>query len=264
MGTVELVEPAYWSLAGLTPMAHFGRGGAAFSGNASTILGETGNPSYTDYVGRVTLWDGDGSNPRVVTGLGDVASRPAAINAAGVYVGTSNPPQGPYIGRGFIGQDGTATFMNYPGFNILGGTDINDAGWLVGPHTEDNFASIRGCIAKAFDAEIHDLGLLPGYPQGVLPQAINNAGVIVGTAFQGGTYARALYWPPGATSPTDFNLMVNINDTLVEAMDINNAGQILARGFNGYYIFTPVPEPATAGLIALLAPAAAMFRRRGR
>jgi hypothetical protein len=48
---------------------------------------------------------------------------------------------------------------------------------------------------------------------------------------------------------------------LVEAMDINNAGQILARGFNGYYIFTPVPEPALLGAIAF---ASIALRRRPR
>ena len=225
-------------------MTHFGRGGAAFAGNASVIVGETGNPSYTEYVGRATLWEADGSNPRVVTGLGDVASRPAAINAAGVYVGTSNPPQGPYIGRAFVGQDGTATFMNYPGFNVTHGVDVNDANWITGVWlTESN--QFRGYVARAFGTEIYDIGTLAG-AGATFPRAINNAGEVVGVSAD-----RAAYWAPGATSPVDFNLMAGIDDTLVEAMDINNAGQILARGFNGYYILAPVPEPVAAGVVLL-------------
>jgi hypothetical protein len=67
---------------------------------------------------------------------------------------------------------------------------------------------------------------------------------------------------PGDTQPTDLNTLVNIpNETLVDAMDINNAGQILARGFNGYYIFTPIPEPAMLGATAITS---ILLRRRAR
>ena len=105
----------------------------------------------------------------------------------------------------------------------------------------------RGYIAKAFGDEFHDLGLFPGYA-GTLPFAINNQGTIVGGALNG-TTELALIWPAGSLTPIDFNTLVNLpGETLVEAMDINNAGQILARGFNGYYIFTPIPEPAGAVL----------------
>jgi hypothetical protein len=47
---------------------------------------------------------------------------------------------------------------------------------------------------------------------------------------------------------------------LTDAIDINNAGQILARGSNGFYILTPVvPEP---GGLALGGAVVTLLRRR--
>lgn len=220
------------------------------------LIGQAGDPAFSSFVYRGTLWDADGSNPRFVTGLDAYRSRVYAINESGVYVGNTSTLVGSSSG-GFVGQNGAGEPLVYPGFRIIGAADINDSNWLIGAYTPDNFATLRGYIARAFGPEIHDLGSLEGYVGGVIPRAINNAGAIVGLARQGPAGNIAAYWPPGATSPTDFNLLAQVpGDTLVEAMDINNAGQILARGFNGYYIFTPVPEPATAGLIALLSAAA--------
>jgi hypothetical protein len=241
-------------------LPHFGKGGGAITANATMICGETGDPSAAGYIHRVTLWDADGTNPRVVTGLEGLASRCNAVNALGVYVGTVRPTSPPFVLGGFVGRDGMADVMAYPGFDISRATDVNDSNWIVGTYRPSAGVAERGYIALAFDDEIRDLGLMPGFP-GVQPQAINNLGVIVGTALQGGTGARALYWPPGATQPLDFNTMVNLpGETLVEAMDINNAGQILARGFNGYYIFTPVPEP---GAMLGLSAAVMVLTRRG-
>src|SRR5262249_40176795 len=105
--STEYGFPVFWNDNGIAFLPHFGRGGFTTSANASTIIGETGDPNRVNYVGRVTIWNSDGTNPRVVTGLGDVASRSGSMNASGVYVGVALPPDGPYIGRGFVGQGET-------------------------------------------------------------------------------------------------------------------------------------------------------------
>lgn len=259
-GLPEFVLPSFWTPSGNVSAAHFGRGGGLTAANATMLVGETVDPTMTDYVGRVTIWNFDGTNPHVVTGLGDVIGRCWSVNTSGVYVGVADTRIGPFLRRAFVGINGTADFATYPGYTIVNDFDINDSDWMVGIH---GAAPFRGYIAKAFGSEIHDLGLLAGY-EGTLPEAINNAGEIVGGALQGGTPMRALYWSPGAVSPTDLNLLVDLpNDTLVEAMDINNAGQILARGFNGYYIFTPVPEPTLAAVSCAVGLTALPRSRRG-
>ena len=152
-------------------------------------------------------------------------------------------PGGGLTNRGFVGRDGSAELMDYPDFAVQRAFDINDDDWIVGSWLPGAGLPERAYVAKAFGDEIRDLGLFPGVG-GAIARAINNAGEIVGAASQG-TDVRALYWPAGATQPTDLNTLVDLPGvTLLSAMDINNAGQILARGFGGYYILTPIPEPA--------------------
>lgn len=255
-------SPTYWTSAGMTPLRHFGVGGAATAANDSMIAGETGDPTVTSYFPRATLWDIATETPQVVTGLTETGTVIRSINSSSTYVGTSVVLSGPQSGRlgGFFGRDGSASVMDYSGFNITRAQDINDGGWIVGTHRPTGATVDRAYRAKVFSDEIYDLGLLPGFP-GAAAQAINNDGTIVGSALAG-TIVRALIWQPGDTQPTDFNTLVNLpGETLVACHDINNAGQILARGNNGYYIFTPlVPEPAAAA--ALVMGGIALLRRR--
>jgi len=228
-------SPASWTSAGMTPLPHFGVGGAAFAANDTIIAGETGDANLTNFVPRATLWDIATGSPQLVTGLPDLGTRINSINSSGVYVGTSFVYSGPQFGRlgAFYGRDGTAAVMNYPGFNITRAGDINDSNWMVGTHRPAGATVDRAYMAKAFSEEIYDLGLLAGFP-GASAQAINAEGTIVGSALAG-TNVRALIWPAGATEPIDFNTLVNLpGETLVQCQDINNSGQILARGFNGY------------------------------
>jgi hypothetical protein len=178
------------------------------------------------------------------------------MSSVGAYVGNASIHSAPNVPRAIIGQNGTAEFMNYPGYNTTHGVDINDSNWVAGIWLDDT-GQFLGFRAKAFDDEFYPLESLPG-PLNTFTRAMNNAGDIVGVSND-----RAVLWPAGSLTPIDFNTLVDLpGETLVEAMDINNAGQILARGFNGYYIFTPIPEPAAiaagSGLVAFV------FRRPWR
>jgi hypothetical protein len=244
-----------WDGEGAEPQSlpDFGNGGVATGANASIIVGDTGDPSITSrYWFRLTLWDADGTNPRLATGLDlSLRTRCFSVNSRGTYVGSSYAIDNDL--RGIVGRDGTVQHMSYPGFDrIIGAADVNEADLVVGGWAPPGALYQRGFVAEAFGDEIHDLGLLDGFP-GTGVSAINDHGAIVGAALAGGTHARALYWPPGATEPIDFNTMVELPswETLVEAIDINNAGQILARGYGGYYVFTPVPEPSALGAVVV-------------
>jgi len=173
---------------------------------------------------------------------------------------------------GFIGRNGTATRLAFPGFPETRGFEINDTGWFTGLW-ESSGVHLRGYKARInLDTgaqEIHDLGLFPGTEQ-TLAQAINNDGAIVGGAVGGpfGDVVNALIWPAGSLTPLDLNLFVDIpNVTLLDAYRINNAGQILAEGLGpdgfSYYRLDPIPEPACLAMV-VMAVAGSMNRpRRG-
>jgi hypothetical protein len=250
----------YWDAAGFNALPDFGDGGVAIDGNAQLICGDTYVLEGGFFRPRATIWDASGA--RRVQGLGDIRSQCFAVNESGVYVGAVNPT--PTSVRAFVGTGGTATLLTRPGYELGTARDINDDNWIVGTWVPGGQLVSRGFIASAFGDDFRDLGGFASEP-GVVPWSINNAGEIVGVALSDtGAGVRALYWPPGATSPVDLNTLVDLPGvTLVEAMDINDAGQILARGTGGYYIFTPVPEPGAALTFLVIGGAAQVIGRRG-
>ena len=107
---------------------------------------------------------------------------------------------------------------------------------------------------------------LPG-AEGMSATSINNDRTVAGYSLRGGSRDKAVIWPNGSVDPIDLNLVTDLppDTRLVEARDINDAGQILAVGNNSYYVLTPiVPEPASVasigtGLLVLMGR-----RRQGR
>lgn len=251
-------KAGYWNQSTFVELPDAGMGAAAYAGNDSIFGGDVFVPgSDGSFDNRAAVWIDEQCHQ--VTGIDARTSRINNINRSGYYVGTADTRVGTVSQRlfGFIGRDGTAQPVLYPGIEIQRTTDINDDGWIIGGWTPDGSTN-RAYIANAFGTEFFDLGLLPGTVQ-AYPLRMNNNKEVVGFS-DGGLPRTALYWPTGATQPIDLNTLVNIpGETLVEAMDINNAGQILTRGFNGYYILTPVPEPSLA---PPLAAAVVALRRR--
>jgi hypothetical protein len=249
-------------------LPHFGRGGIVRGGNNQYLFGGTGDPGITNlYYSRMTIWDADGTNPRLVTGIpSERATNCKSVNESGIYVGSATifGLTIPTTPGAFVGRDGTAQMASYPGYEIYNLSDINNANQMVGTYSLDNGATLRGLIATAFTDEIRDLGGFERYAR-VTPLAINDAGVIVGDG-AGATGLEPLIWPVGAVEPINLNTLVTIpgEPRLLEALDINNAGQILTRGFNGYYILTPIPEPAAMGLVCGLVLAMAGRRSARR
>jgi MYXO-CTERM domain-containing protein len=257
----------YWSTTDFVPLTDLGRGAAASAGDGNVIVGQAFLPDRQ----AATIWDVAG--PRPIDGLEGVESLALAINTDGTYVGvtidTSDPSDWEY--GGFVGRNGIATRFDFPGFTEPRGLEINDDGWITGTW-EPAFATQRGFLARydldTGDNESYDLGLFPGYDE-AWANAINNDRTVVGGAQRlGGDYDRALIWWQGSLMPQDLNLFVDIPDaTLIYAYRINNAGQILAEarlhaGGFAYYVLTPVPEPAAAGVVGLAVLLLVRRRRR--
>jgi hypothetical protein len=262
----SVATPGYWSDGAFVSLPHHGLGGAVWGGSDDYLVGDTGEPDPIGggYMARVTVWDASGTAHRV-GGLDGARrfARAVAVSSTGLYVGhTWDGASSPIRPQGFVGQGLNARILVYPDMEVRNASDVNAEGWVVGGWTPDG-ATDRGFVGRASGTDARDLGMLTGYPE-LFPKGINDGGEIVGAASLGVTFDVALYWPPGVTEPIDLNTLVSIpgEPRLVEAMDINNAGQILARGFNGYYILTPVPEPSAFALVGLGVIACATRRTR--
>ena len=124
--------------------------------------------------------------------------------------------------------------------------DINDSGQVVGQGT------VNGHSAAAVweHGTITYLGMVPDYPESS-PEAINNAGQVVGRAAQNvAPYTtRAVLWSPEEAIPLE-----GLSDSSSEALDINDNGQVVGRSFDGNNFhavlweggaITRLPQPIT-------------------
>jgi probable HAF family extracellular repeat protein len=119
--------------------------------------------------------------------------------------------------------------------------------------------------AYGLPAGMNDLGTL-GPGESKCYGGINDLGQVVGWSDTGVTSEHAFLWEDG--------MMYDLNDfipedcgwTLYKAFDINNGGQIVGfgAGYGGrsMFLLTPIPEPATVGLLALGLAATLAARRK--
>ena len=97
--------------------------------------------------------------------------------------------------------------------------------------------------------------------------ALNDRSQIVGWSETGTRERRAVLWEDGAIADLNDLLTEPFSYTLVDAVDINNRGQIACRaedalGKEWVVLLNPIPEPGT--ILLLAAGAAATLRRRRR
>jgi hypothetical protein len=266
----EVRRPGRFSADDFVPFAATGVGGTGVTGNATIDFGHTFQPTGVPGENRSvpTIWDQNGA--RLVQGTEGVDAFARGINLHGTYVGITLDFSLGTRG-GFIGRDGSAMQLNFPGFPETRVYEINDSDEFVGVYEPVNNQIVRGYVAThnldTGAQTIRDLGLFPGYNQ-TWVYANNNAGYIVGGAYTGIDFDRALIWLPGSDTPLDLNTMVDLPGvTLIDAYRINNAGQILAEarldagGFAYYRLDPIIPEPAAMGAMIALGLIA---RRRWR
>lgn len=172
------------------------------------------------------------------TGTGPRESEGAGLNDRGVVVGATQVDGPGNTGQhAFVHRDGRSTDLGTGYAAVQSGSAalaVNDAGVVVGIHYADQSKAFRAVVWQ--DGRLRELPGLGGTADdyGVItqPNAINDAGQIVGTA-QPRSSTEALHgvlWENGRVRDLG-NLGGTSNDT--QANDINDAGVVVGRSWNG-------------------------------
>lgn len=180
----------------------------------------------------------DGAFTDIGTGSGAGRTLAMSINASGQVVGYATSSTSSNLGA-FLYSNGSYLFFESNGFPY----DINNHGAVVGTLNGNDDGSGRGFLFSGGVEQ--DLGVLNGGTY-TSPNAINDLGQVVGTS--GGSFflpgsLKAFIYSGGTIQ--DLNTLVSLNSgwMLTAAVDINDAGQIVANGrINGEdhgFLLTP-------------------------
>ena len=218
-------------------------GGIHGRGVAINSAGQVTGQSTTNAASHAFLWDGTAMLD--LGTLGGTGSFGTDINDAGQVTGASGMPGD--VGIHAFLWDGTAM----QDLGTLGGlfsqpTAINSAGQITGQS-----ATNAGGNAFLWDGTaMRDLGTLGGTVS--FGTDINDAGQVTGFALTSDTSVHAFLWD--GTEMLDLNSLVETTDplqpfvTLLEGIDINDLGQILAHGTDSRtgqlhaYVVSPIPN----------------------
>jgi probable HAF family extracellular repeat protein len=188
---------------------------------------------------------------------------PSLDNNGGVATGINNVGQvtGFFVDvesnnkRAFFWSDATGMQM-LANVNMFA-YDINDAGQIVG-----NLPDVGGLPFGV--GYVWQNGSYTELGTAIYPQSINNQGVMVGFGRQVGAVIRTSM---GQVQTLD-SLLTEPGWHLSQAIDINDAGQILAHagvtptgGLETYVILNPVPEPSALMACVILFGALWILRR---
>lgn len=240
------------------------RATAAYGINASgqivgvgTATGNYGSPREE----RALLWSG-GTAVNLGVLSGGNASRATAINDAGQIVGYSTDNSN--ITHAVIWNNGQLIDLGVTPGSLNGSQayDINTRGQVAGVDREQAVIWQNG--------QRTELGSLPGDVSSTA-RSINDQGVAVGssdTVANASNDERAVMWVNGIA--VDLNTLEGVEGsgwTLLGAIDINNAGQILGVGVSphGFYqgfLLSPVPEASTFAMLLLGLTAIGMLARK--
>jgi probable HAF family extracellular repeat protein len=222
--------------------------------------------------GQIVGW-GDANRSFLLSGgtvtdlgsLGGTFSEANAINNGGGIAGVSSLADENVL-HGYLYVNGKMTDLGTLGGNYSWATGINDNGLVVGYSRYDPLSTDFHAFMYSYGV-MTDLGALNGGQSEAL--GVNNLGQVVGRSY--GSVLSASHGFLFANGVmTDLNTLIDPASglTILEAVDINNKGQIAAIALKDgaeyavrLDLASPVPEPATA---AMLLAGAGLLGFRGR
>lgn len=178
--------------------------------------------------------------------FGGIQSAALDINNKGQIVGYAEDSPYSFRNRAFLWQNGTASDLKIEGQ----ANAINNHGLIIGSSDKGQFIWKNGNTEFFPSTWFNDL---------------NDLGQIVGSTFSQQGYRAILMQDDIIYDLNNFIYGDNYGLTLQSAISINNNGQIVGlcltpSGKTESFLFTPIPEPATIGLLGL--GGIAVFRKR--
>jgi len=201
-----------------------------------SLLDSVPNPSTGSPTQHAFLWES--GTMRDIPTLGGTYAFAQCANNRGQVIGQSNL-------AGDAGCDGSATdgscvqhafFWDHgilSDLGTLGGSFsiaywLNDAGETVGGATTPDDALFHATLWR--EGKIRDLGA-PAEDCVSVAFALNSSDQIVGRSFScDGSILRAVLWDKGSAIDLNSRIPANSSLQLMEAVDINDGGEIFGRG----------------------------------
>ncbi|SDE24860.1 PEP-CTERM protein-sorting domain-containing protein [Massilia sp. PDC64] len=239
----------------------YGGDSIAYGVNAAgQVVGDS-----TDASGNTRAFLYSGGTLTDIGTLGGTVAAARGINDAGMIVGDSDPGPGfPDDGlHAFLYHNGTMQDLGTLGGGFSLAEAVNNAGQVAGYSLIGAEAVWHPFLYSG--GVMHDLGSFGGdFGEA---HAINAAGMVVGySSFADDGFSHAFVYADG--SLIDLNAVTGGLgiQVLMDAVGINDAGQIVANSCNdfGYcapVLLTPVPEPAAA-LLLLAGIPVLLWRRK--
>jgi len=284
-------QPAIWFGGVLQPITGFGSDGhAADINDSNMVVG-----SFTDGSGGFDAFLYDGTTHNLGT-LGGFASEARAINASGEIVGfsyaASTEQHAFYYSGGVMNDGGTlggmasfARALNNNGLVVGNSLTSNNDSAGFSLQTPNGSMVNLGLGADAYSVNLNgqivgvsngvaflyqggvltSLGTLPGGSTSKA-ESINSSGDIVGIS--GSSNGNHAFVEKNGTMLDLNGRTPSFNGLIMDAMDINDSGQIVASGFTSkgqstVFLLTPVvPEPTSAALIGGCGLLILLMRRR--
>ncbi len=222
---------------------------------------------------RAVVWTND--KPRDLGVNAGDASFATTINNAGEVAGVYEGLSGSFTSGAFTWCGGKTSYLPGLGGASWRAKDVNNLGIAAG------VAQISTGISHPVEwdksGKIHDLGVLPG-TLGTEAVAINDYGQAVGTDSISPLLSEAVLYQDGKVIDLNTLVPADFGYRLFDALDINDAGQILVAGESKtdsqLFLLSPdltarpinqiasVPEPA--GIATVMAAAGILASRRRR